>query len=161
MKSTNVSALDVARAFVHIANSDQVKRPITNKKLQKLVYYAQVWHYVNFDEPLFSDKIEAWVHGPVVRSVYNAYKHYQFGTIPSSEIDVIKNLPSNAQRIINAVWGVYGKYDADYLEVLTHSERPWQDARDGVADSERCTTAINMKSAKAFYKERQSARKNG
>ena len=37
-------------------------------KLQKLVYYSQAWSLVWDDQPLFSETIEAWDKGPVVRS---------------------------------------------------------------------------------------------
>ena len=50
---------------------------ITNLKLQKLVYYAQAWHLALFDEPLFDDPIEAWVHGPVVSSLYSKFPEHR------------------------------------------------------------------------------------
>jgi len=45
--------------------------PMTAMKLQKLVYYSQAWHLVWDEEPLFSDPIEAWANGPIVRSLYH------------------------------------------------------------------------------------------
>ena len=33
---------------------------ITTWKLQKLVYYAQAWHLVWDEEPLFDEEIQAW-----------------------------------------------------------------------------------------------------
>ena len=62
------SALTVADYFLYKANKE--KKPITNKKLQKLVYYAQAWSLVLNNKKLFSEPIEAWVHGPAVRSLY-------------------------------------------------------------------------------------------
>ena len=38
---------------------------MTHKKVQKLCYYAQAWYCALYDgSPLFSDEIQAWVHGP-------------------------------------------------------------------------------------------------
>lgn len=34
-------------------------------KLEKLVYYAQAWHLVWEDTPLFASRIEAWANGSV------------------------------------------------------------------------------------------------
>lgn len=48
--------------------------PTTNLKLQKLLYYSQAWYLALYDLPLFDDRIEAWVHGPVVPPVYGAFK---------------------------------------------------------------------------------------
>lgn len=51
---------------------------IDHLKLQKLVYYAQAWFVSIYPdkEPLFDEPIEAWSHGPVVRSVYNRFRKY-------------------------------------------------------------------------------------
>ena len=45
--------------------------PLSNLKLQKLLYYAQGHYLGDHAKPLFEDEIEAWVHGPVVRSIYH------------------------------------------------------------------------------------------
>ncbi|MBD5559274.1 MAG: DUF4065 domain-containing protein [Clostridia bacterium] len=39
--------------------------PITTMKLQKLLYYAQVWSLVWDENELFPEKFEAWANGPV------------------------------------------------------------------------------------------------
>jgi len=38
--------------------------------VQKLLYYAQGRHLAFKGQPIFTDTIEAWTHGPVVRAVY-------------------------------------------------------------------------------------------
>ena len=53
-----------------IAFSHSVGDPISNLKLQKLLYYAQAWYLALHNEPLFPESIEAWVHGPAVPPVY-------------------------------------------------------------------------------------------
>ncbi|WP_375339284.1 Panacea domain-containing protein [Planktothricoides raciborskii] len=42
------------------------KHPLTAVKLQKLLYYAQAWALVWDKKPLFPERIEAWVNGPVL-----------------------------------------------------------------------------------------------
>lgn len=64
-------ALDVANYVVR--KSMQDGRPISNLQLQKILYYIQVYFIQTEHRALFSDEIEAWKHGPVVRSVYNRY----------------------------------------------------------------------------------------
>ncbi|WP_218124294.1 Panacea domain-containing protein [Chitinophaga filiformis] len=54
--------------------------------MQKLVYYAQAWHLVAFLTPLFEEDIEAWTHGPVIRSLYRRFKD---GLRDSIKIDAI------------------------------------------------------------------------
>ena len=66
------SAQTVANHFVELLHD---QGGISNLKLQKLLYYAQAWHLALYGEPLFRDRIEAWVHGPVVPPVFGAFKH--------------------------------------------------------------------------------------
>jgi|ADGO01.1.fsa_nt_gi Uncharacterized phage-associated protein len=110
-----------------ILKSDAENRVITNKKLQKLVYYAQAWHLVFTNKKLFNDPIEAWMHGPAVRSLWHKYKKY--GYSPITEKPLRPNIKKDAVALLDEVWRVYGKHDANYLEALTHSEEPWINAR--------------------------------
>ena len=135
-----------------IDKSNTEKRPITNKKLQKLVYYAQAWSLVLNNKKLFSEKIEAWVHGPAVRSLYVKYKEFGFSPI-QKEVDSasIKMISGKSKKLLDSVWKVYGKLDAGYLELLTHSEKPWQEAREGLQNSESSENEISLSSIKIFY----------
>lgn len=148
-RSTQLSKeLDaVSDFFVH--KSFQEGRPITNKKVQKLAYYAQAWNLVFNDSVLFNDPIEAWIHGPAVRTLYAKYKKYGYMGIAKNP-----NEPSFAPRIQNVlsdVWEVYGKYDADYLEVLSHTEQPWLAARGEAEKDQRTEVVIDIEIMKRFY----------
>src|SRR3989344_6583975 len=139
-----LKALDVGRYFIHLAN--QEKKPITNKKLQKLVYYSQAWSLVLNGKKLFNEPVEAWVHGPAVRSVYVQYKNFGFSPIAVQVPDAdVKNITGKTKALLNDVWTVYGKLDAQYLEMLTHSEKPCQEARDGLQSHENSEKEITPK----------------
>ena len=73
-----IKASDVSDLFLCWASIDGDL--ITNLKLQKLLYYAQAWHLAHFGSPLFSDDIEAWQYGPVIKSIYQKYS--KFGNQP-------------------------------------------------------------------------------
>lgn len=60
------TAKQIAKYFIWRASRDGKK--VSNKKLQKLLYYAQAWYLVYNKKPLFNDDIEAWIHGPAVQS---------------------------------------------------------------------------------------------
>lgn len=146
-------ASDIGRYFVYLSN--QEGKPITNKKLQKLVYYAQAWSLVLRKRKLFKERIEAWVHGPAIRSLYFEYK--KFGAEPITETisaTSLKNISGTAKELLDEVWALYGKRDAGYLEMLTHSEKPWQEAREGLPASESSEKEISLKTMKAFYSEK-------
>ncbi|MGK8328482.1 Panacea domain-containing protein, partial [Pseudomonas aeruginosa] len=76
------SSIDVAKFFLAQSN-EEAGDLVSNLKLQKLVYYAQGFHLAVYDEPLFTDSIEAWTHGPVVPNVYHHYKQFGSGSIPA------------------------------------------------------------------------------
>lgn len=154
-----LSALSIAEYFIDKANKD--KKPITNKKLQKLVYYAQAWSLVLQDKKIFDEKIEAWVHGPAIKSIYVKFKPFGFSSI-KKEADnaVIKSIPVSTQKLLDSVWNVYGGFDADYLEMLTHSESPWQEAREGLQSSENSENEISLKTMKVFYTQKLQAAKS-
>ncbi len=145
-----VSASSIAEFFIQKANLSG--KVITNKKIQKLVYYAQAWSLVVNKKPLFKEKIEAWVHGPAIKSVYAKYKEFGFNPIKKEpDIELINKISDIDKNLLEQVWKLYGKYDSSYLEMLTHSEAPWQDARAGLEASENSEQEITRKSMMDFY----------
>lgn len=128
---------------------------ITHLKLQKLLYYAQAWYMVlteNESEPiLFEEKIEAWTHGPVVREVYNKYSEMRYNSIPSPNDNVV--LDEETEEILQEVLRVYGKYEAKYLEELTHQEDPWKITRGDLPLEARCTKEIDRNIMLDFYRK--------
>ena len=148
-----IKVSDVAKYF--LLKGQEAKRPVTNKKLQKLLYYAQAWPVTMKDHPLFEDKIEAWVHGPVVRSVYNQFRQFGYSPI-EAEINSkeLEKIPAEAKSFLDEIWRLYGKFDSHYLEMLTHSEEPWQLAREGLNAHEGSDNEITLASMKDYYSKK-------
>jgi len=149
--------LSLAQYF--ISQGENAGRPITNKKLQKLLYYAQAWSLVLRDAPLFNEPIEAWIHGPVVPSVYRQYKEFGFAPINNQEYDQ-NTFPEEIEDLLDEVWDIYGKYDANYLEALSHSEAPWIQARSTLDSDTNSSAIISHESMKNFYSTLQSEKSN-
>ena len=112
---------------------------MTPKKLQKLLYYAYAWTLALLNESdkeinfrLFSEPIQAWVHGPVVPSVYNEYKRFGWNEIPRVESFNDDIFSEDVLDILNQVWEVYGSLSGNELEEISHKERPWKEARKDV-----------------------------
>src|SRR6267142_7242145 len=125
---TRLSALQVADYLIFKAQVEGTQ--ITNKRLQKLLYYVQAWSAALKNQKAFKDRIEAWIHGPAIKKVYLEYK--AFGAEPITKTvtsEMIKDINAETRALIDDVWKVYSKYDTSYLEYLTHSEAPWQLAR--------------------------------
>lgn len=150
MARENLNAQQVAKYFIWKSQTEA--KPITNKKLQKLLYYAQAWSLVLRDKKLFGDKIEAWVHGPAIRDVYFEYKKFGFGAIDKKIAkDDLEKISDDTKEFLNQVWSVYGKKDAAYLEYLSHSETPWQKAREGLEPHIGSENEISLADMKEFY----------
>lgn len=54
----------------------ELKLPVTNMALNKLVYFAYERSLLRRGMILTNAKIEAWDHGPVFREVYQAFKSF-------------------------------------------------------------------------------------
>ncbi|MCL6464295.1 MAG: DUF4065 domain-containing protein [Acidobacterium ailaaui] len=141
------SAQDIANYF--IAVFAKRREEITNLKLQKLLYYAQAWHLALYDTPLFRERIEAWIHGPVIPTVFRHFRQYGWQPIPVQKIS--DPLSEHSQAHLNEVLRVYGKLDGPALERLTHREAPWRDARKGLTPDEPSNRIITHEAMKRYY----------
>ena len=103
----------------------QQRGPMTTMKLQKLVYYSQVWTVVWNDDVLFPEPIEAWKNGPVVRALWEATKgQFRVGAVAGNP----ENVPAELHDTMTRVLDFYGPKDAQWLSDLTHLEAPWREA---------------------------------
>lgn len=144
------TARTVADFFIRF--SHECGDPLSNLKLQKLLYYAQAWHLALKDKPLFDERIEAWIHGPAVPPVYGAFKGWAWRPIEDDpSVDAI-DLPSDVIDHLKEVMDVYGGMSAFDLERLTHSEPPWLNARGGIPADEPCTNIISHEDMKNYYR---------
>jgi uncharacterized phage-associated protein len=123
---------------------------ITHLKLQKLVYYTQAWFLALNNKKLFNDRFEAWIHGPVVRSLYSKFKDYSWKPI-LEKVDC-PAFPENIDSHVKEVLDAYGELTAEDLEYIVHRETPWLKARGDLHPLEPSTTFIDEKEMKSFYK---------
>ena len=141
----------IAHYFMH-KSQQEGKRGFTNKKLQKMLFYAQAWSLVLNDRPLFDEKFEAWVHGAAIPKVYKAYSNYGFSEIDEViNVEEFESLGKEDRELLDNVWEVYGKYDADYLELLNHQEEPWQKARAGMPPGMASNAEISEDAMREYY----------
>lgn len=103
--------------------------PITNLKLQKLLYYAQGIVLAVTDRKLFDDKIEAWIHGPVVPVIYRKYKCFKDGGIAFEGTSDSVDLPDDITKLLEYVYKEFGQFSAWRLRDMTHNEAPWQSTK--------------------------------
>lgn len=98
-------------------------------KLQKLCYYAQGLCLARYGEPLFTARMEAWDHGPVVPSLYHRFKHHRSSPIPAPPAGGASVLDARHQILLIEVHERFGDVNSAVLSRRTHGEAPWQTAR--------------------------------
>lgn len=127
------NVLEIAKHLLRKAkcNGEEEYEMLTNLKLQKLLYYEQGYHLAYFGKPLFEAPIEAWMYGPVVPEVYQAYQDYKGNGIPAPDGEFTFEDNTEAE-LFDEVYEVYSAFSASKLIEMTHSESPWINAQKGV-----------------------------
>ena len=143
-----------------IAFSHEHGDPVSNLKLQKLLYYTQAWFLALYDRPLFDERIEAWVHGPAVPPVYGNFKEWTWQPI-TREVNY-PDLPNEQiASHLSEVMDVYGELTAYQPEKLTHSEDPWKNARKGLPPDALSHEIISHDDMKRYYRAVAEAAEHG
>ena len=124
--------------------------PMTAMKLQKLCYYAQAWSLVWDERPMFTARIEAWANGPVAPRLYAAHRG-GFRLQHGATAGAASALTKAARDTVAGVLRHYGKRSSQWLSDLTHRERPWKEAREGLAPGERGNEEITHAAMAEYY----------
>lgn len=97
---------------------------------------------------MFTNELEAWIHGPVSPELYERYKVYGYEKIPKKNINIVNE---ELKGIVEQIYRIYGKLDGDELEQLTHKESPWLKARNGIESWVPSNKRIDFKDLKEFF----------
>lgn len=106
----------------------QNERPISNLKLQKILYFIQAEFLVGTGRACFNDDIEAWDHGPVVPCVYFEYNIFGSTNIPDQGDDGFESISEQDKDHLDAIIDAAAKYSASWLEKITRRQKPWINA---------------------------------
>ncbi|MGL4393320.1 MAG: Panacea domain-containing protein [Fusobacteriaceae bacterium] len=123
---------------------------VTTMKLQKLVYYCQAWSLVWDGKPLFEEEFQAWANGPVCPELYKSHRNrfeIEKGDIPKTDRTFAKEEIETMDKVLK----YYGDKAPHLLSNLTHEERPWKEAREGIPDGEIGTKIISKESMQDYY----------
>lgn len=142
-------------------------------KLQKILYYEQAWHMVGFGRKnqLFASAPQAWVNGPVYPEIYHIYKDMVPGMCDHLKLENFLNAGENAaskERLLlekmqlskeeialtDRVVMLYGSRTQNQLILLTHSEKPWSEKREGMMPYDYSTEEISLDTMYSYYKAR-------
>lgn len=134
-------------------------KPLNHLKLQKLLYFVDAWYMAFGKPPLFEEKFQAWVHGPVSRDIYDRFSPTKDLYSPITRGDMMEGFNpesiSKAARLqIKNILEVYAKYSGSELEEIAHKEEPWIKARGNFPPAARCENEIDKDLTKRYYARR-------
>ncbi len=136
--------LDIARYIVNYYID--AGNPLTNLKLQKLLYYVQGGFLIELNRPCFRNDIINWRLGPVVREAYDEFKCYgnqsidirqsfvevinydnKTGeiTFEQKEFNINKICSDSDLKKLDSILVAYIHTSSFELVNKTHSENPW------------------------------------
>jgi uncharacterized phage-associated protein len=150
-----IDAVSVADYLVCFGRD--VGDPLTNLKLQKLLYYAQGWFLAKRSRALFGETLRAWVRGPVVYEVWSKFRDFRWEPI-SGRLAKPK-LPPIAETHLADIIQEYWNYSAYTLEHMTHRESPWLNARRGIAKDTPSSAPISLEDMHSHFFQLLNGRK--
>lgn len=116
------TAMQVAKFVVSYCS--KLGKPVSNLKLQKLLYFIWIGFFKETHNSIFRDDICAWQFGPVVPSVYYEYCSYAGNPIRETYED--SSISLDDQATVISIVNNYIDVSASVLVSNTHiSGSPW------------------------------------
>ena len=125
---------------------------ITTLRLQKLVYFCQAHALVWDDKPIFSEAIEAWANGPVVRELF--YEHQGRYSVRKGFFDHKGNseyLSANHKSTVDIILGSYKNTSTQRLTNITHDDEVYIKARRGLGALDRGCRVMEIEDIAFYY----------
>jgi len=149
-----LSALDVAKHLIRVGYDPEHPEEsvhICPLRLQKLLYYCQGWSLALLGRKLFDEPIQAWVEGPVVRSVYDWFKGSRSPIEPATAGDPDGAISRTEAALVEMVWKEYSRYTPQELVAKTHNEPAWSEARGELLPGQRSTARLSDDTMSFFF----------
>jgi len=118
----------VANLLLDVA--DELGLSLTHMAIHKIAFFANGWRLAQTGQPFIRQPFEAWNYGPVLRSVYDAFKSAGRGKVttrakgfdPVARESFIAqaDFPPEDKAFLRAILAAYGCYSAEKLSELTH-----------------------------------------
>jgi len=129
-------------AYAFVKKGIEEGKPLTQMKLQKVVYFAEGLSLAMGNLPLVKEDFQAWKYGPVIPAIYHDYKLY--GSSPildtqwvSWELDLdLSSLSVESKNTIDNTWKILQDIPGAQLSNWTHkADSPWsKHYRPGIPD---------------------------
>lgn len=135
--SQKYSVYQVVNTLIEINNKNKIKKendkilpPLTNLRIQKLLYFLLGLYYVSKQNILFKTNFVAWQYGPVSLETYENLKYNTDKEINSFiEINEYPTITDKDDlEFINSFYEITSKRGVWDLVELSHTHLPWIEA---------------------------------
>lgn len=125
-----------AVANLLLDQADTLGLQLTHMAIHKIAYFGHGWHLAQFGVPLIKQPFEAWRHGPVIQSVWEAFKQVKGGAVRGRAMRfdpvertlsiAVEKFSSDTQAFVFDILRGYGAVRPLELSRLTHRfGGPW------------------------------------
>lgn len=125
--------------------ADEERLPLSHMSVHKIMFFANGWHLAAYDAPLIDEQFEAWKYGPVLRTVWEAFKHLNKREVDcraehfdpiTEELYILQvAIPHRTIEFLRSILLEYGPISPLQLSDMTHQiggawDRTWNAPRD-------------------------------
>lgn len=91
MKKVETMDITIKADIKDVADWFLLKKNMSNKKIQKLCYYAEAWSLALLNQDIAQNSdFEAWVHGPVSKVLYKVYREFGWNKLTITNPEIVK-----------------------------------------------------------------------
>ncbi len=125
--------IDIYKLCKYIIKYEEFNnRNVNPLKLQKILYFLQVYFLTKENRKCFSEEIEAWNFGPIISKVYEEYKFFGSIGISITIENDLEELVTNVENrlLINELLELIAtnKYNFTDLTHISMNQDPWINA---------------------------------
>ena len=136
-------------------------------KIQKMIYMAHGIALALYEERLINEAIEAWRYGPVIRSVYAAFRNYGLNalkkTVKNSNGKTyhIQDKDSHAKSILDSVINICKGKTGIQLSNWSHADgSPWDEVYNKTLYGDSGYAEIPNKQIKKYFSHKTLSAQN-
>lgn len=147
----------IADYIIFRLNVEDEIASLINLKLQKLLYYVQGWSLGITNNKFLNCDFEAWVHGPVCRTIFERFKSSKslYSNITDKDMmhspDNLEEIEEEDRDFVDYILDNYARFSGAELESMTHKEQPWIEAREGYKPMQACQNLISDETMKEYF----------
>ena len=145
-------AVDIAKYIINYSN--EIRRPITNTRLQLILYFTQGFFYVDNDESFLDEDFKAFLSNPAIRDVFIEFSNFGPFLIKSKKYDNYGKIEDGDKIFLKSVVETLTKVKITFLlDLATCEDSPWDTA---IKNSNNNT--ISKEKMKKYFRQIKGAK---